>query len=391
MHNITIYNRILQFDTNTKSSAFLFGPRGTGKTLWIKTTFKNSLYFDLLNTETFNDFIARPSRLDERIPKGFKEFIIIDEVQKIPELLNEVHRLIEAKGYRFILTGSSARSLKRKGVNLLAGRALNYSMHPLTYYELGEDFCLPTALNFGLLPSIYHVDNPQHYLETYISSYLREEVLQEGLTRNLSQFARFLETASFSQGSTLNMSEIAREIGIDRKLVGSYFSILEDLLISYSLPIFTKRAKRRLVAHPKFYLFDPGVYRTIRPKGPLDAAEEIDGSGLETLFLVHLRAINDYFRLGYQLYYWRTSNQLEVDFIVYGEKGLFAFEIKRSRSISRADMNGLTAFITDYPMARCYLLYGGEHAEYHGNICVMPFMQGIEQLMLILCDKKLKI
>src|SRR3990167_1709893 len=277
-----MYTRLLALNPDSRHSIFLFGPRGTGKTSWLINKLTKSLYYDLLDDGQYTDFLARPTRLGDQIPDGFDGWIIIDEIQRVPALLNEVHRLIEHKGYRFILTGSSARVLRRKGVNLLAGRALNYSMHPLTYYELGEDFCLPTALNFGLLPSIYHVDNPQHYLETYISSYLREDVLQEGLTRNLSQFARFLETASFSQGSTLNMSEIAREIGIDRKLVGSYFSILEDLLISYSLPIFTKRAKRRLVAHPKFYLFDPGVYRTIRPKGPLDAAEEIDGSGLET-------------------------------------------------------------------------------------------------------------
>lgn len=387
MQNSKIYKRLIRIDPDARHSVLLFGPRGTGKTLWIKTHLKDFLYFDLLNTAVFNDFVANPARLEERIPKGFSQYIVIDEVQKVPELLNEVHRMIESYGYRFILTGSSARSLKRKGVNLLAGRALNYTMHPLTCYELGEDFSLEKALNVGLLPSVYNIPDAKHYLETYITSYLREEVLQEGLTRNLSQFARFLETASFSQGSMLNMSGIAREAGIDRKLVGSYFDILDDLLISYRLPIFTKRAKRRLVSHPKFYLFDPGVYRTIRPKGPLDSPEEIDGNSLETLFLAHLRAINDYYRLGYNLYFWRTSNNVEVDFIAYGERGLFAFEIKRSRSISRSDLSGLKAFSDDYKIAKCYLLYGGDHEEYHDNIHVLPFTKGLEQLIEILGGK----
>lgn len=379
-----IYNRLIRIDTDTPSSIFLFGPRGTGKTSWIKTHLNDILYFDLLNTTVFNDFLANPSRLEERIPKKFHQYIVIDEVQKIPELLNEVHRLIETYGYRFILTGSSARSLRRKGVNLLAGRALSYTMHPLTCYELDSDFSTELALKFGLLPSIYHVSDPQHYLETYITTYLREEILQEGLMRNLSQFARFLETASFSQGQVINTTEIGRETGIDRKLVSNYFDILEDLLIGYWLPVFTKRAKRRLIMSPKFYFFDPGVYRTLRPKGPLDAPEEIDGAALETLFLLHLRAINDYYRLGYKLFFWRTSNDVEVDFIVYGERGLFAFEIKRSRHLSRSDFTGLKAFSEDYKIAKCYLFYGGDHEEFHGNIHVIPFSQGLKKLIEII-------
>lgn len=379
-----IYQRLLRFDSDLRHSVFLFGPRGTGKTLWIQTHLKDFIYFDLLNTEVFNDFLANPTRLSERIPAGYQRFIVIDEVQKIPELLNEVHRLIESHGYRFVLTGSSARSLKRKGVNLLAGRALNFTMHPLTCYELEGDFSVDKALKVGLLPSVYTTVDPEHYLETYVTNYLREEVLQEGLARNLNQFARFLETSSFSQGSILNMSEIGREVGMDRKLVSHYFDILEDLLISYRLPAFTKRAKRRLVMLPKFYLFDPGVYRIIRPKGPLDSPEEIDGAALETLFLAHLRAVNDYLRLGYQLYFWRTSNQTEVDFVAYGEHGLFAFEIKRSRSVGRSDLKGLKAFTEDYPMAQCYLLYGGDHDEFHGNIQVLPIKKGMEQLINIL-------
>ncbi|MBS0358819.1 MAG: ATP-binding protein [Proteobacteria bacterium] len=379
-----IYNRLISIDPNAKESAFLFGPRGTGKTLWLKTHLQDILYFDLLKTETYNDLIANPSLIEKRIPPGFKNYIVIDEVQKIPELLNEVHRLIETYGYRFVLTGSSARSLRRKGVNLLGGRALNYTMHPLTCYELGDDFSLEHALKFGLLPSVYNVSDPKHYLETYISSYLREEVLQEGIIRNLGEFTRFLETASFSQGNLINISEIAREASIQRKTVSSYFDIVEDLLIGSQLPVFTKRAKRRLVSHPKFYFFDPGVYRIIRPTGPLDSIEEIDGAVLETLFLAHLRAVNDYLRLGYQLYFWRTSNNTEVDFVAYGERGLYAFEIKRKRKISASDLNGLRSFAKDYDIAKLYLIYGGEHEEYHDNIHVIPFKNALEKLIDIL-------
>ncbi|HLB42269.1 MAG TPA: ATP-binding protein [Gammaproteobacteria bacterium] len=379
-----IYNRLLNIDPNLNTSVFLFGPRGIGKTLWIKTHLKDGLYFDFLNMEIFNEFVANPTRLEKRIPKGFKQFIILDEVQKIPEILNEVHRLIETYGYRFVLTGSSARSLRRKGVNLLAGRALNYIMHPLTCYELAEDFSLKTALQFGLLPQIYHSLDPKHYLETYVFNYLREEILQEGIMRNLNAFARFLETASFSQGNIINMSEIAREAVLDRKAVSSYFDIVEDLLMSYRLPPFTKRAKRRLILHHKFYYFDPGLYRVLRPMGPLDITDEIDGASLETLFLAHLRAVNDYYRLGYKLYYWRTSNGHEVDFIVYGERGLFAFEIKRKRSIHRSDLNGLNAFANDYTMAKCYLLYGGDSEEFHDKIHILPFVEGLQRLINIL-------
>ncbi len=326
------YPRLLNIDPSSHQSLFLFGPRGTGKTFWLKQHFATATYIDLLHTQTFVELLANPSRLQSMLPNDPSQWVVIDEVQKIPELLNEVHRLIEHNGYKFVLTGSSARSLRRKGVNLLAGRALSYHMHPLTAEELGADFSLDRALKAGLLPHAQTVSDPTHYLETYVSTYLREEVLQEGLVRQLGDFARFLETASFSQGSIVNVSAIAREVGVDRKIVSNYFSIVTDLLIGFMLPAFTRRAKRRIVTHPKFYFFDAGVYRTIRPMGPLDSPQEAEGPGLETLVLQHLRAINDYYRLGFHCYYWRTSNDVEVDFILYGEKGLFAFEIKRKTS-----------------------------------------------------------
>ncbi len=310
----------------------------------------------------------------------YKDWIIIDEVQRIPELLNEVHRLIESKRYRFILTGSSARSLRRKGVNLLAGRAFKYHMYPLTIQEIGPEFNLTHALQFGLLPVAVTHKNPKQYLENYVQTYLREEVLQEGLTRNIGAFTSFLEAASFSQGNILTMTEIARELALSRFTVANYFAILEDLLISVRIPPFTDRAKRKMVAHEKFYFFDTGVYRALRPMRPLDTQEEADGAALETLFLQSVRAINDYFDLGYKIYFWRTAFGSEVDFILYGPRGLHAFELKRSPRITNQTLRGLHSFAEDYPEAKLHVLFLGTQKEYHGNIVVRPFEQGLKEL-----------
>jgi predicted AAA+ superfamily ATPase len=337
-----MYSRLIR--PPQEKSFFLFGPRGTGKTTWVQSTFPNSVYLDLLEAELFNDLVANPQRLSNFIPPDFKDWVIIDEIQRIPDLLHEVHRLIEAKKYRFILTGSSPRKLKRKGPNLLAGRALTLSLHPLSVAELGGDFRLEHSLKYGQLPSVYREAAPQKYLEAYVKTYLEEEIRQEGLTRNLSAFARFLEAASFCQASVLNISSVARECHVERKVVETYFSILEDLLIAYRLPIFSKRAKRRLLVHPKFYFFDAGVYRTLRPMGPLDAPEEVDGISLETLFLQEILALNSALDFGYKIYYWRTSNGREVDFVLYGPKGLLSFEIRRGEKGSVHEFRKFLSF-----------------------------------------------
>lgn len=377
-----MYSRLIKSPEN--KSFFLFGPRGTGKTTWVKQSFPNAVYIDLLESRLFNDLLADPQRLVNFIPNNFNDWVVIDEVQKIPELLNEVHRLIEKHKYKFILTGSSARKLRRKGPNLLAGRALNYSMHPLTAIELGKDFDLNHSLMFGNLPSVYVESNPKDYLESYIKTYLQEEIQQEGLTKNLGRFSRFLEAASFSQGSVLNISEVSRECAIERKVVENYFTILEDLLLAYKVPIFTKRAKRRLVAHPKFYFFDVGIYRTLRPMGPLDAPEEVEGISFESLLFQELKAINDYYGLGYKIYYWRTSNNLEVDFVLYGERGLKAFEIKRRGRVPSSELRGLKAFLKDYPTAKAYYIYGAERRMSEGDIDIIPLDYALKNLPAIL-------
>jgi predicted AAA+ superfamily ATPase len=344
-----MYSRLIKPPAN--KSFFLFGPRGTGKTTWVKSAFPQSIYLDLLEAEIFNDLLANPQRLENFIPTNFNDWIVVDEIQRVPELLNEIHRLIEKYKYKFILTGSSPRKLRQKGHNLLGGRALTYSLHPLSIVELKKDFNLDHSLQYGQLPCVYTESDPKAYLESYVRTYLEEEVRQEGLTRNLSAFSRFLEAASFSQGSVLNISSVARDCGVERKVVENYFNILEDLLIAYRIPVFAKRAKRRLVVHPKFYFFDVGVYRTLRPMGPLDMPEHVEGISVETLFLQELKTINDTSNLGYTISYWRTSNKMEVDFVLYGNIGIHAFEIKRTGRVSKSMLGGLTAFLRDYPLA----------------------------------------
>lgn len=381
------FNRLINLPQS--KSCFLLGPRGTGKSFWLKKNFADSIYIDLLDSAHYFRLLAAPEQLSSYIPKNYHGDVIIDEIQRIPDLLNEVHRLIEASSIRFILTGSSARKLRKQGVNLLAGRALTYYMYPLTADELGQQFNLQNSLLYGHLPSIYSEENNEYsseYLNSYISTYLKEEVLQEGLTRNLEAYARFLQIASFSQGETLNISEVARECGLNRKLVESYFIILEDLLLSIRIPVFTKKAKRRMQQHPKFYYFDVGIYRSIRPKGPLDSPQEIDGAALETLFLQEVRAINSYYALGYEIYYWRTADQLEVDFILYGEKGILAFEVKRKSKYTKNDLKGLKAFLKDYPMTKAYLLYGGNDVFYDGDISILPLEKTLRELATILSN-----
>jgi len=381
-----MYPRLINSSPN--HSFFLFGPRGTGKTTWITTQYPRALYLNLLNTEVYTKLLARPHLLESLIPLNFSEFIIIDEIQRVPELLNEVHRLIESPAHhKFILTGSSARKLRRQGVNLLAGRAHLYNCYPLTAAELGSDFNLDRALKFGTLPTAYTSDNPLPYLQSYLSTYLEQEIIYEGMTRQLSAFYRFLQTASFSQGSIINSSSIAREVSIDRKVVENYFSILIDLLIGVMIPPFTRRAKRRLVTKPKFYFIDSGLYRTARPQGYLDSEKELAGPALETLFLNEFRALNEYKQLQYQLYYFRTASGQEIDFIAYGKNGFYAFEIKLGSTFSPTWTRALQSFAKDYPEAKLYLLYLGTQTHYYKNITIIPFEKVLTTLTEILTKK----
>ena len=383
MHNEAMIKRLIYSPKD--QSYFLFGPRGTGKTTWVHAQYPKAIYIDLLEASIRDRLLAHPQQLSDFIPTSTKEWIIIDEIQFVPVLLHEVHRLISTKKYKFVLTGSSARSLRRKGVNLLGGRALTCLFHPLTATELGPRFELFRSLRYGHLPQAYLGKSPQAYLKGYVLNYLKNEVKQEGLTRNIGAFSRFLEVASFSQGGVLNYTEIARETSVDRMVVMNYFDILEDLLVGSRLPVFTKKAKRRLVMHHKFYYFDVGVYRAIRPIGPLDMPESVSGAALETLILQELRAVNDALDLGYKIYYWRTSNKAEVDFVLYGEKGLIAIESKCSSRLTSDMFRGFKSFKADYPMAKCYLVYGGNRREYRDDVQVIgaqEFLQTLPKILL---------
>ncbi len=367
-----------------QGSFFLFGPRGTGKSTWAQNCFPNSLRVDLLKESTFVELSGHAERLEAMIGAARASVVVIDEVQKLPALLDEVHRLIEERKTKFVLTGSSARKLRRSGANLLAGRARTLTMHPFTASELGKRFNLRHAISYGMLPTSWSDSDVKDYLKGYIGTYLREEVQQEAMVRNLGSFSRFLEAATFSQAAPLNMQAVASDTGINRKTVETHFELLEDLLLAVRLPVFRRKAQRKVSAHPKFFYFDTGVYRALRPRGPLDSDAEIDGAAIETLLFQSVRAESANHNLGYELFHWRTSDNIEVDLVAYGERGFHALEVKRTHVFREADLKGLKLFIDEYPQARGHLFYGGTRSYDFGSIQVRPLADGLVELPHIL-------
>jgi len=326
--------------------------------------------------------VARPERLRESIEghPGLRH-VLIDEIQKVPEVLEMVHLLIEEKReLQFILTGSSARKLRRAGVNLLGGRATQRHLHPYMAAELGDRFRLTEALELGLLPIVLGAPDPEDTLRAYNGLYLREEVQTEGMVRNIGSFARFLEAISFSHGSVLNLANVARECQVNRKTAEGYLEILEDLLLGFRLTVFTRRAQRALAVHPKFFYFDAGVFRANRPSGPLDTPSEIAGPALEGLVAQHLRAWCDYTEGEHHLYYWQTRSQNEVDFIIYGPLGLHAIEVKNSAQIRPEDLRGLRAFCQDYPEAIPWLLHRGAERFRRDGVLCLPVEEFLRRL-----------
>ncbi len=355
------------------TSFFLFGPRGTGKSTFVKSLInKNTLYIDFLDPDTFRTYTAFPETLIKTVNAVNTVQVIIDEVQKVPQILDVVHKIMEERKIRFILTGSGARKLKKTGADLLGGRAIYCRMHPFTANELGKSFSLNKALQTGLIPVVERSVDPAKTLSAYVDIYLREEIMAEGLVRNLGTFTRFLEIISFSHGTVLNVSNLARECQAGRGIVTGYIDILEDLLLAYRLPVFTRRAKRKTASHPKFYLFDNGLYRRLRQRGPLDIESEISGPALEGLVGQHLRAYSDFALPDAHLFYWRSLAGNEVDFILYGGKTFTAVEVKNTKVIRPSDYNGLTSFGDDYPEASYVLLYKGNVIMKHKNIFVVP-------------------
>lgn len=373
---------IPRFFKSPSQSFFLFGPRGTGKSTWLKQYYKDALWLDLLEPETFRSYSAYPERLQELVlGNPDKKTVVIDEVQKAPELLEVVHSLIEKKlGVRFILTGSSSRKLKRAGVDLLAGRAIRRTLHPFMAAELKEKFHLDDALKHGMLPLVFEAADKEKTLKSYSALYVQEEVQAEGLVRNIGNFSRFLEAVSFSHGTLLNISNVARECQVERKVVENYVGILEDLLLAYRVPVFARRAKRAVVSHQKFYFFDTGLFRSLRPSGPLDRSEEIAGAALEGLVAQHLLAWNSYRGEKNRLYYWRTRAGSEVDFVLYGDEVFWAIEVKNSLKISDSDLRPLRAFKEDYPQCRTILLYRGQERLLKKGVLCVPCEQFLAEL-----------
>lgn len=363
---------VTRFFRLPEQSCFLFGPRGTGKSTLLRERLPAALYLDLLDPALHRSFAARPERLREvlaGVPE--KATVVIDEIQRVPDLLTVVHAVMEEPdARRFVLTGSSTRKLRRGGVDLLGGRALNQTLHPFLAAELPE-FDLESALETGLLPLVLGAAEPSGALAAYASLYVDQEVRAEGMTRNAGNFLRFLEAVSFSHASQINVSAIGRECEIERTVVASYLEILQDLLLAFRLPVFRKRAKRATVAHEKLYIFDAGVFRSLRPRGPLDRPEEIAGQALEGLVAQHLKAWAAYSRHDAEVFFWRTQGGSEVDFVVYGDTGIQAFEVKNAGRVHRRDLRPLRAFREDYPEAELAVLYrGGERLRIDDVRCL---------------------
>ena len=364
-----------------QSSFFLFGPRGTGKTTWLQEVLPEALHIDLLLPDRYRELRSRPERLRELVDSEPPDRpVVIDEIQRIPELLTVVHSLIERhRGRLFALTGSSARKLRRGGVDLLAGRAIRETLHPFMAAEL-PDFDFEQALTFGLLPLVVAAAEPRKVLDAYVHLYLDEEIRLEGWARNVGDFARFLEAVSFSHATVLNVTEVARECEVQRKTVAGYVEVLEDLLLAFRVPVFTRRARRKTSAHPKLYLFDAGVFRTLRPRGPLDRREEIDGAAFEGLVAQHLRAWIAYSGCDCRLHFWRTAKGTEVDFILYGGDGFWALEVKNTTRIRPQDLRGLRSFRDDYPECTAALLYRGTERLRIDGIWCLPGEEFLRQL-----------
>lgn len=339
--------RLLQLPLPKGQSAFLWGPRKTGKTTYLAQRFPASRRYDLLESDTFLRLSKEPHRLREELlanpPSSTEQPIIIDEAQKIPLLFDEIHGLIEKQRWSFLLCGSSARKLKRTHANMLGGRAWRFALFPLTSQELGDRLDLLPVLNRGLIPSHYLSHAPERDLKAYLQDYLREEIQQEGLVRNLPAFARFLDAIAFEMGELVNYTNIARECGVDAKTVAEYHHIVVDTLVGYFLAPFGKHKKRQIItATPKFYLFDVGVAGALI-KRRLAVNQGVDfGRAFEHFLLMELLAYRSYRERDFELRFWRTKEGHEVDFVI--DDGRVAIEVKSTRHVDSHDLKGLKIF-----------------------------------------------
>lgn len=337
-----ISKRALTIDLPTNRSAFLWGPRKTGKTFWLRQTFPEHVRIDLLQTDVFGEYAARPSLLRERY-RDHRKMIIIDEVQMVPDLLHEVHWLIENRGSSFLMTGSSARKLRRKHANLLGGRAWRYTMHPLSFLET-QGFDLEGVMVSGLLPPHFLSPDPIRDLRSYVADYLKEEIAAEAAVQSIPAFSEFLRVAALTSGELLNYTNVAREAGVSAKVVRSYFQILEDTLLGFRVASWRKSRTRRMIETEKFYLFDVGVANYLSRRVPREGTPEF-GKAFEHYILMELKAYQAYRNPELDIRYWRTSTGMEVDFIL-GEMDV-ALEIKGGRRVHEGDLKGLAALLAD--------------------------------------------
>lgn len=343
-------NRIYQLNKELEDSIFLFGARQTGKSTALRQQFPREIYIDLLDSEVRNRLERRPSLLYEMLKdKAEGTIVIIDEIPEVPTLLNEVHRLISEKNLRFVLCGSSARKLKRKGTNTLGGRAYPVFFHPLVSAEL-PDLDIDRAVNYGMIPSHYLAKNPERRLSAYIDVYLKEEIKEESLVRNLLAFQRFLEVAAISNGEILNNRNIAQECGVNASTVSSYFDILEDTLVGYRIPAYTKVVQRRLVQAPRFYFFDVGVANYLMHRSRLVRGTPEYGHAFEHLVIQELIAYMHYTHQDERISYWRTYAGTEVDVIIGDAR--IAIEIKSVEEVLPKHLKGLKSFGEEHPNCR---------------------------------------
>ena len=346
-----ITNRILDINLPVNRSAFLWGPRKTGKTYWINKHYKDAIIIDLLKTDVFADYASRPSLLRERY-QTYHGLVVIDEIQMVPDLLNEIHWLIENSDASFLMTGSSARKLRRGHANLLGGRAWRYTMAPLTYGET-KGFDLEQVITSGLLPPHFLSPDPVQDLRSYVADYLKEEIAAEAVVQSIPNFSEFLRVASLTSGELLNYTNVGRETGVSAKVVRNYFQILEDTLLGYRVSPWRKAKNRRLIETEKFYLFDVGVTNYLSHRSPRIGTPEFRKS-FEHYILMELKAYQAYRNPELDIRYWRTASGFEVDFIL-GDMNL-AIEVKASQKIHRGHTRGLKALQEEYSIGRVVIV-----------------------------------
>ena len=358
-----------------KKSCFLFGPRQCGKSSLVRETLPDAHVLDLLSGDTFTRLARNPNYIEETCRDSRP--VVIDEIQKMPTLLDEVHRLIETKGIRFLLTGSSARKLGKGGVNLLGGRARVRNLHPFSASELGDAFDLDRAINHGLVPGIWASDAPDEDLSGYVSLYLEQEIMQEGATRNLPAFSRFLDVAALSNGEQINYQSIASDAQIPRSTVQEYFKILKDTLLAAEVPVWRKGRSRKTVETAKFYLFDMGVTRRLQGRKTLVRGTPEYGHAFESWIMHELSAYVDTFRGDTEISYWRTRTNLEVDFIVNGE---IAVEAKTTRNATKDDLKGLRAIAEEGTFRHRILVSDEPRTREIDGITILPWREFIDRL-----------